>query len=155
VRNGKCVTVPTLWSGAVAAGFVLALVTGTANGGAQAPAIQVDRARAGIPLGTSLIINVAGTIGPLTLQPSFDGVDGSYDPRTHRLLVTGRAPGSGTLTLTDRNGNTASIAVLVALPAGAIPADVDVAVAGTVSQAFAAARIRDAIERALVRQPGT
>ena len=155
MRNRKCVTVPTFWGGAAAAGVALVLVASAGTGNAQTPAIQVDRAHAGIPLGTSMTINVSGTTGPLSLQPSFDGVDSSYDPLTHRLLVTGRALGSGTLTLTDRNGNTASITVLVALPAGAIPADVDVALAGTVTQPFIAARIRDAIERALVRQPGT
>lgn len=155
MRNRKCVGVPTIWGGAVAAGLALVLVASAATAGAQTPAIQVDRAHAGIPLGSSMTINVSGTTGPLTVQPSFDGVDTSYDPLTHRLLVTGRTPGSGTLTLTDRTGNTATIAVLVALPAGAIPADVDVALAGTVTQPFVAARIRDAIERALVRQPGT
>ena len=45
--------------------------------------------------------------------------------------------------------------MLVGLPAGTLPNDVDVAVAGTVSAAFVSARIRDAVERALVRQPGT
>ena len=135
--------------------LVLAVMVSAAGAGAQAPAIAVDRARAGIPLGTSMTINVAGTTGPLTVQASFDGVDTSYDPLTHRLLVTGRAPGNGTLTLTDRNGNTATIAVLVGLPAGVIPTDVDVALAGTVSAPFVAARIRYAIEQALVRQPGT
>jgi hypothetical protein len=155
VRNRKSVTVPTSRSGAVALCLALALVASAVRGNAQTSAIQVDRARAGIPLGSSMTINVSGAIGPLSVQPSFDGVDSSYDPLTHRLLLTGRAPGSGTLALTDRNGNTATITVLVGLPAGTIPADVDVALAGTVAQSFVAARIRDAIERALVRQPGT
>jgi hypothetical protein len=155
VRNRNCVTVPTFWDGAVAAGVALVLIASAGSAAAQTTAIQVDRARAGIPLGSSMTINVSGTIGPLNVQPSFDGIDGSYDPLTHRLLLTGRAPGSGTVTLTDRNGNTASITVLVALPAGSIPSDIDVALAGTVTQSFVAARIRDAVERALVRQPGT
>lgn len=125
-----------------------------ASGFAPSP-IRVDRARAGIPIGTSLTINISGTSGPLTVAPSFDGVDATYDPATRRLLVTGRSAGSGTLTLTDRSGNTATIAVLVGLPAGTLPTDVDVALAGTVTAPFVTARIRDAVERALVRQPGT
>lgn len=122
---------------------------------APMPVISVDRAHAGIPLGTSVTINVAGTAGPLTVQVPYDGLDASYDPHTHRLLVTGHTAGSGNIILTDRNGNTAAVAVLVAPPAGDIPADVDVTLAGTVSAPFVTARIRDAIERALVRQPGT
>ena len=165
MRSRKCEGVPTVSGGATAVAVALVLLTNARAGSAQTPpaappgpqppVIRVDRARAGIPLGTSMTINVTGTTGPLTVQPSFDGVDATYDPPTHRLLVTGRTPGSGTITLTDRNGNAAAIAVLVALPAGAIPADVDVALAGTVTAPFVAARIRDALERALLRQPGT
>jgi hypothetical protein len=155
VRNRKSASVATVWGGALAVVLALALLASARPAGAQTPVIQVDRARAGIPLGSSMTINVTGTTGPLTVQSSFDGVDTAYDPLTHRLAVTGRSAGSGTITLTDRAGNTATIAVLVALPAGVIPAEVDVALAGTVSAAFVTARIRDAIERALVRQPGT
>lgn len=122
---------------------------------APAPAISVDRARAGIPLGTSLTVNVGGTTGPLTVQVPFDGLEAAYDPATRRLTLTGRAAGSGTLTLTDRAGRSGTIAVLVAPPAGVIPSDIDVALAGTVGAPFVTSRIRDALDRALVRQPGT
>lgn len=148
-------------AGALACAVALAFLASARHGEAQVPApaasavIRVDRARAGIPLGTSMTINVSGPNGPLTVQVPFDGLDASYDPLTHRLLLTGRAAGSGTVTLTDRDGNTAGIAVLVAPPAGVIPADVDVELAGNVSATFVTARIRDAIDRALVRQPGT
>lgn len=145
-------------AGALACAVVLALLTSAGRGNAQPAAssvIRVDRARAGIPVGTSVTINVSGTNGPLALAVPFDGLDASYDPRTHRLLLTGRADGSGTLTLTDDDGNTAGVAVLVAPPAGAIPPSVDVELAGTVSAAFVAARIRDALDRALVREPDT
>lgn len=139
----------------VVVALVLALIASAGIARAQPSPIRVDRARAGIPIGTNLTINVSGTTGPLTVAPSFDGVDATYDPVTRRLLVTGRTPGSGTITLTDRNGNTATIAVLVGLPAGTLPTDVDVALAGTVTAPFVTARIRDAVERALVRQPAT
>jgi hypothetical protein len=140
-----------------AVALAFALVASARIGIAQtASPIHVDRARAGVPIGTSLAINVTGATGPLAVAPSFDGVDASYDPVTRRLLVTGHAAGNGTITLTDRNGNTATIAVLVGPPAATLPPlDIDVALAGTASSAFVTARIRDAIERALVRQPGT
>ncbi len=140
---------------AVALAWPVLGATGTAQTPPAAPVIRVDRARAGIPLGASLTINVSGPTGPLAVHVPYDGVDATYDPLTHRLTLTGRAPGSGTITLTDRNGNSASIALLVALPAGALPASVDVALAGNVTAPFVTARVRDAIERALVRQPGT
>jgi hypothetical protein len=158
VRNRKLNGVTTARAAAIGVVFVLALFAGAGRAVAQTPlppAISVDRARAGIPLGTSLTINVAGTTGPLTIQVPYDGLDASYDPHTRRLLVTGRTAGSGNIVLTDRNGNTATIAVLVAPPAGAVPTDVDVALAGTVSAPFVTARIRDAIDRAVARQPGT
>jgi hypothetical protein len=158
VRNRKPSGVTTVRGGALGIAVVLALLASAGRAVAQtppAPVISVDRARAGIALGTSLTINVAGTAGPLTVQVPYDGLDASYDPRTRRLLVTGRTAGSGNIILTDHNGNTATIAVLVAPPAGTVPTDVDVALAGTVSAPFVTARIRDAIERALVRQPGT
>lgn len=122
---------------------------------APVPGMSVDRARAGIPLGTSLTINVGGTTGPLTVQVPFDGLEATYDALTHRLTVTGRAAGSGNITLTDRSGRMATIAVLVAPPAGMIPTDIDVELAGTVSAPFVMSRIREALDRALVRQPGT
>jgi hypothetical protein len=144
---------------ALVCAVALALLAGARRGDAQVPAapavIQVDRARAGIPLGTTFTINVSGPNGPLAVHVPFDGLDASYDPVTHRLLLTGRAAGSGTLTLTDGAGNAAAIAVLVAPPAGAIPAGIDVELAGNVSAAFITARVRDALGRALVRQPGT
>jgi hypothetical protein len=158
VRNRKVRRVTTVRGCAIGIAAALALIASAGRAVAQAPpapAISVDRAHAGIPLGTSVTINVAGTAGPLTVQVPYDGLDASYDPRTRRLLVTGRTAGSGNITLTDRNGNTAAIAVLVAPPAGTVPTDVDVALAGTVSAPFVTARIRDAIERALVRQPST
>jgi hypothetical protein len=155
VRNSKCASVSTLKSGAIAVVLAVALLASARTGSAQTPGISVDRARAGIPLGTSLTINVGGAVAPLSVQPSFDGIDAAYDPVKRRLLLTGRSAGSGTVSLTDRNGSTATISVLVGLPAGVIPTDLDVALAGTVSAAFVTARIRDALERALVRQPGT
>ena len=159
MRNRKHCGVTSVRDGALGIAVAFALLASAGRAVAQIPpppVISVDRARAGIPLGTSLTINVAATvIGPLTVQVPFDGLDASYDPRTHRLLLTGRTAGSGNITLTDRSGNTATIAVLVAPPAGTVPPDIDVALAGTVSAPFVTARIRDAIDRALVRQPGT
>ena len=68
---------------ALACAVVLALLASASRGNAQVPTpatpvISVDRARAGIPLGTSLTITVSGPNGPLTVQVPFDGLDASF-----------------------------------------------------------------------------
>ena len=118
-------------------------------------ALRVDRARVGIAPGTSFVENVSGATGLVTVTLPYDGVDASYDPATRRLTINARTAGSGAIVLTDRSGATATIALLVAPLAGTIPADVSVDLAGTVSQAFATARVRGAIDRAIQRRPGT
>jgi hypothetical protein len=152
MRKRNSVTVFRSPLAALAAIVVFALTASVAP--AQTP-LRVDRARVGIVPGASATVTVSGVTGALTVAPSFDGVAAVYDAPTHRLLLTGRAPGSGTLALSDAGGNVATIAVLVAPPAGALPADVDVELAGTVSAPFVAARIRNAIERSAARAPGT
>jgi hypothetical protein len=152
MRKRNSVNVSRSTIGALAAIVVFAL---TASAVPAQTLLRVDRSRVGIVPGTSTTVNVTGVSGALTVAPSFDGVDAIYDAPTHRLLLTGRAPGSGTLALSDAGGNAATIAVLVAPAAGVLPADVNIEVAGTVSAPFVAARIRNAIERDAARAPGT
>jgi len=117
--------------------------------------IRVDRSRVGVVPGTTVVVNVAGGAGPLTVQPSFDGVDARYDDVRRMLSLTGRANGRGTVTLSDAAGDTATVNVLVAPPAGIVPSDAAVELAGTVSPQFANARIQAAIAQAAQLQPGT
>jgi hypothetical protein len=116
--------------------------------------IRVDRSRVAIVPGTSVIVNVSGGAGPLSAQPSFGGVDARYDDRTRTLLLTGRANGRGTVTLSDAAGDTAVVNVLVAPPAGVVPSDATVELAGTVSPQFATARAQAAIAQLAQMQPG-
>lgn len=101
------------------------------------------------------MVNVSGGSGPLTAQASFGGVDVRYDPFARALSLTGRANGRGTVTLADAFGDTAVVNVLVAPPAGLVPADATVELAGTVSPQFAAARVQAAIAQLAQMQPGT
>lgn len=116
--------------------------------------IRVDRARVGVVPGTTVVVNVAGGIGPLAAQASFDGVDVRYDDVRRTLALTGRANGRGTVTLSDAAGDTAVVNVLVAPPAGVVPSDTTVELAGTVSPQFAVARVQAAIAQAAQLQPG-
>ena len=117
--------------------------------------IRLDRARVGVVPGGTVTVGVFGGTGPLAAQASFDGAVVRYDAVTRTLFITGRAFGRGTVTLSDAAGDTASVAVLVAPPAGAVPADATVELAGNVNGPFAVARIRGAIAQAAQMQPGT
>jgi hypothetical protein len=117
--------------------------------------IRLDRARVGVVPGGTVTVGVSGGAGPLAAQASFDGVVLRYDFVTRTLFITGRAFGRGTVTLSDAAGDTASVAVLVAPPAGVVPPDATVELAGNVNGPFAAARIRAAIGQAAQMQPGT
>ncbi|HEY0396220.1 MAG TPA: hypothetical protein VGD01_17180 [Candidatus Elarobacter sp.] len=125
----------------------------SASGSPRLP-IRVDRARVGVVLGGTVAVNVSGGSGPLTAQATFPGVDARYDDRTRTLLLTGRANGRGTVTLSDAAGDTASVSVLVAPPAGVVPNDATVELAGTVSAQFVNARIQAAIAQLAQVQPG-
>jgi hypothetical protein len=116
--------------------------------------IRVDRARVGVVPGGTVVVNVAGGVGPLTAQASFDGVDVRYDDLRRTLSLTGRANGRGTVTLSDAAGDSAVVNVLVAPPAGVVPSDVTVELAGTVSPQFAVARVQAAIAQLAKLQPG-
>ncbi len=117
--------------------------------------IRVDRSRVGVVPGTTVVVNVAGGLGPLVAQASFSGVDVQYDDLRRTLTLTGRANGRGTVTLSDASGDVAVVNVLVAPPAGVVPADATVELAGSVSQQFANARVQTAITQLAQMQPGT
>ena len=115
---------------------------------------QLDRTRIGIVLGTTEKTRSYGvTHLPVKILSSFPGVSASYDAPTRTLSLKGVARGSGTVTLVDANGATASTTVLVASPAGTLPSDVNVELAGTVTPLFFAARVHDAIVQHSVLQP--
>ncbi len=128
----------------------------TVAGQAALPAfpIRVDRARVGVVPGGTATVGVSGGSGPLAAQASFDGAVVRYDAATRTLFITGRAFGRGTVTLSDAAGDTASVAVLVAPPAGVVPTDATAELAGNVNAQFAVARVRATIAQAAQMQPG-
>jgi hypothetical protein len=118
-------------------------------------AIRIDRAKVGVVPGGTVVLNVAGGVEPLTAQASFAGVSARYDSVARTLTLTGGAPGSGTVTLADSVGDSASVNVLIAPPAGVVPADATVQLAGDVAPDFATARIQAALEQLAQRRPGS
>jgi hypothetical protein len=116
--------------------------------------ILVDRTRVGIVPGTTVVVHVSGGVGPLVAQASFSGVDVTYDDASRTLTLTGRANGRGTVTLSDNAGDTAVVNVLVAPPAGIVPSDATVELAGTDTPQFVASRVQAAIAAAAQLQHG-
>ncbi len=100
-----------------------------------------------------MTIGVSGGAGDLVAAVSSPTVDVRYDAAAHALTVTGRAPGTAAVTISDGAGDSATIAVLVAPPAGVVPGDLTVELGGTVSPAFVAAKIRAALATAAQLRP--
>ena len=115
---------------------------------------QLDRSHIGIVPGATEKTHAYGVAHrPIRVMSSFTGVSASYDAPSRTLSLTGVARGSGTVTLVDASGATASTAVLVAPPAGTVPPDVYVELAGNVTPFFLATRVRDAIAQRATLQP--
>jgi len=117
--------------------------------------IRVDRSHVGLLPGGSIRIQVAGTTGAPSVLPSFDGVAAEFDGRKKQLVLTALKPGSGVVTITDTSGQIATVAVFVGPPAGAVPSDVTIDLAGWVTPDFAGSRIRAAIADAAALRPGS
>ena len=114
---------------------------------------QLDRSHIGIVPGGTEKAHAYGAHGSVKVTSSFAGVAAGYDAPTRTLSLKGVARGSGTVTLVDASGATASTAVLVAPAAGTVAVDVNVELAGDVSPFFVAAKVRDAIAQRSVLQP--
>ena len=116
--------------------------------------IRLDRRRLAVVPGGTVTATVSGGAGPIGVRSSFDGATARYDDATRTLLVSGQANGRGTVTLFDAAGDTATVDVLVAPPAGVVPSDASVEFAGNVGATFAKARVQAAIAKASQLQPG-
>jgi len=109
--------------------------------------------RAGIVPGATVSVGVRGGLAPFTVTTSF-ALGAVYDPAQSALVLTGRAPGSGTVTLTDAAGDTATLPVLVAAPAGVVPAETTVQLAGVAGSAYALGEIQALVAAASQLRPG-
>ncbi|MEO7039900.1 MAG: hypothetical protein ABI186_07735 [Candidatus Elarobacter sp.] len=116
--------------------------------------IRLDRRRLAVVPGGTVSATVSGGAGPIGVQTSFDGATARYDDASRTLLVSGRANGRGTVTLSDPAGDMATVDVLVAPAAGVVPADATVELAGYVGAPFARNRIQAAIANAAQLQSG-
>ena len=115
---------------------------------------QLDRSHIGIVPGTTEKTHAYGAARrPVKVVSSFAGVTASYDSPSRTLSIKGVTHGSGTVTLIDAVGARATTTVFVAPAAGTVAPDVNVELAGDVTPAFVAAKVRDAIAQRSVLQP--
>ncbi|MDQ2680378.1 MAG: pilus assembly protein N-terminal domain-containing protein, partial [Candidatus Eremiobacteraeota bacterium] len=96
-----------------------------------APPIIVDPPAAGVPVGFDQTLNVSqvlGTITAVVANPSL--LDVRVDQDARKVILTGKAIGSTTLTVTDQRGLSAIVPIRVAYNAGSIADSVSLQLTG-------------------------
>ncbi len=146
---------PSATPGVLASASPIATPSPTSVPSGLPRAIRLDRAKGGIVPGSSLVIAIAGGTGTLAARSTSPSVDAAVDAAGSRLTLFARTPGTATVTVTDAFGDSASIDIFVAPPAGFVPHDVTVTLGGNVSSAYAIARANDEIARQIQAQPKT
>jgi hypothetical protein len=109
--------------------------------------------RAQVVPGGTVAVGVTGGTAPFTVTTSFT-LGAAYDPGQNALVLTGRAPGSGTVSLTDATGASAMLAVLVAPPAGVVPDQTAVQLGGTPDADFALTQVQTLVRASAQLRPG-
>jgi hypothetical protein len=100
-----------------------------------------DRHQLTLAPGASAAVHMFGASN-MTLSVSGPGAGARFDAPSRTVNVVATALGDVTITGTDPGGNSDTILVHVVAPAGTIPNDVTVSVAGTPAPEFLAARVR-------------
>jgi hypothetical protein len=119
-----------------------AATPGPAASGSPQPHAAFDRHELVLAPGATAMVHLYGA-SVIALVASSTGVDAHYDAATRTVtLIAANALGDVTITGIDPRGNTDTILVHVVMPAGVIPSDVSVTLAGTPTRDFLAARLR-------------
>ncbi len=120
---------------------------GTPRGAATPqPKASFDRHELVLAPGASTVVHLFGA-SAVTLTLSNTQVDARYDAPTRSVIITAHQLGDTTIVGTDAHGTSDTILVHVDAPAGVIPSDVTVVVAGTPAHEFLLARVRAEIKR--------
>jgi hypothetical protein len=113
------------------------------------PPITASPATAFVPVGSTQTITVQGSLGNLTaVAASTAFFTMTVDQNTRAVIVTGTAPGSTSITISDSRGVSATVGVRVAFPAGALPGSITLPITGDpASRDY----LRDLVTRTIVR----
>jgi hypothetical protein len=91
----------------------------------------VQPQEAQVPVGSIVTLHIQSALGQLTVAPATSAVlDTSIDQNAQTIALTGKAPGTEVLTITDQRGITASVPVRIAFNAGTIADEAIVRVTG-------------------------
>jgi Pilus formation protein N terminal region len=113
------------------------------------PPITVSPESAQVAVGSTGRITVGSALSPLTVTAGDATlIDVSVDQNSQSVFVTGKAPGTTSVTIADARGLSRTIAVRTAFYAGAVPARVDLQITGDPA---AADYVRDQVVRAVTR----
>ncbi len=120
------------------------------------PPIVVQPVSAQVAVGATERISVQSTLGAITAvaaNPQVVGV--AVGTSEQSIYLTGRQPGTTSVTVTDGRGLQATVPVQVAFLAGSVPPAVRVALTGDPASAdFVRLQVARAIRRAVTLQPG-
>ena len=95
------------------------------------PPITASPAAAFVPVGSTQAITVQGSLGNLSaVAGSTAFFTMTVDQDTRTVTITGTAPGSTSITITDSRGVSTTVGVRVAFPAGSLPAPITLPVTG-------------------------
>lgn len=119
------------------------------------PPIELQPNNTQVPVGQTSSVFVNGAFGNVTIVIANPAILGAaLDSSGQHLTISGKAPGSTTVTATDARGVSAMVAVRVAFLAGTIPSSVQVRLTGNpASPEFIREQVIAAVEHQLVLQP--
>ncbi len=123
---------------------------------ATQPPIVVSPAAAEVPVGSERVVQVGSVLGTITAaaaDPTLVGV--RVDQVALSVTLTGKAPGTTVVTVTDQRGMTANIPVRVAYKAGSVAASASIRITGDPASSLFVKRQAVAAATALARlRPG-
>jgi hypothetical protein len=113
------------------------------------PPITASPAAAFVPVGSTQTITVQGSLGNLTaVAASTAYFTMTIDQNTRSIAISGTAPGSTSITISDTRGVSTTVGVRVAFPAGSLPGPITLPVTGDpASRDY----LRDLVTRAILR----
>ncbi len=128
----------------------------SAGPAATPPPIVVTPAAASVPVGSPVDLTVGSAIAPLTATVHDPSIASVYvDQASQRVTVSGKSPGTTTITIADARGLQRDVPVRVAYYAGAIASRVPLSITGDpASPDFVREQVVRAVKDAARPRPG-